>query len=919
MHAHAHNLSQLACSFEALSFENEKRTVERRAGHGACDKEPFALKPAYGALSYDPTKPRVPCGDPLPTSSMSGFEVVGVIGTAATLIDLSAKIWKHLDTFVRRSKEADAVARDLQSKVHQLRICSQTVQRARRSRKRQARSEVQDPGEAEIWKSINRSLSQCERMFQSFEMALEGLMQGKEDSSWLSKALLQRRIEKREPRIARLERKIDVHLKTLNISILSVHLCVFPRCIETTVRSADRSLLSIVHMAHHNEIKSMFAESHLAVMNRLDESLQSGRDQLHRSTEPLQVSGEQEEPNSTFDTDSAVDMGEGAVHPSDPPDEISNLRIALDAGTTVRAKSVYNSDAESVWSPLADAAGGQSIFSGNTEGHTSTLSFGLASSGLRQNAIDASNDDRLTDPTPYFDDTTPREVLEALIKRLRKQVEVDRSAGHYHQAEENQLEAIIHLEELYIGYGEPFEDLHREQMQIQLAEIYYEQEKDEEAHKLIVAGLQEKSMPGAMNAVKALTMVNVGVTPASTRHYYLLALTHRRRYLRDASENRFLYLEAAEREAKRAFKCSFEDRESHDALFMQTVTLLIEIYEDKGKLVHAATYRDLYLRQSEQSRNPPSPPSSFLFLPITRQYTPTLQSDTSTSPDLRKGSDAMPVDLISAIVDGRDDLIDDLLQVADLERCSDGKTAVMHAVERGNEKVIRKLHQKGAKLDQALFQAVRIGRVDMTRLLLKLDANKEAKEASGATPLLVAAGSTHESVVRELLENSADVKAQDREGWSVVHWAAHKGSVGVMRVLLDPKYNVNKNAVCSVGKTALHYLAEKASVEVATVLLEHGADANIKDKTAICRTPLYIAVQRRKYNFVSLLLRHGVIFERGSLPDTSQAIRNLLGPAERPSFASTERANSVSTMSTSRTTLRSRISLHGLGARLRRP
>lgn len=158
---------------------------------------------------------------------MSGVEILGVIGTAATVADLAAKIWKHLDRFVQRSKEADAVARDLQAKVHQLRTYSRTVQRAGRSRRRQARSEEQDLDEVEIWKTISRTINQCKRMFQRFEAALEGLVTGKEDSGWLSKALLQRRIERRQPTIARLEKKIDLHLTTLNISILSVHLYVF--------------------------------------------------------------------------------------------------------------------------------------------------------------------------------------------------------------------------------------------------------------------------------------------------------------------------------------------------------------------------------------------------------------------------------------------------------------------------------------------------------------------------------------------------------------------------------------------------------------------------------------------------------------------------------------------------------------------
>lgn len=172
---------------------------------------------------------------------MSGLEVIGAISSAGSVVEACLSIWKFLDTFVQKVAEADAVAQDLQSKIDQLRVCCQSVQRTGRSWKRRtaAEAEADDRDEVTMWATINKTLRQCENIFRKFEEALEGLDNGKENT-WLNAALLQRRMDKREPRIARLEKKIDLQLSTLNILILSAHLYVF----SSTILSAQSEMLT---------------------------------------------------------------------------------------------------------------------------------------------------------------------------------------------------------------------------------------------------------------------------------------------------------------------------------------------------------------------------------------------------------------------------------------------------------------------------------------------------------------------------------------------------------------------------------------------------------------------------------------------------------------------------------------------------
>ena len=155
---------------------------------------------------------------------MSGVEVFGVISGATALLEVCLKLGIHLARFVQRASKAGTFATDLKSKVDQLRICAVTVQRAARCRERQAGTGEQDHDEVEIWQTIEKTLSRCEGMFNQLEKLFKSMTPEKEDLNWLRKALLQTRIDIREPQLLELEKKIDFHLTTLSTTIHSVHL-----------------------------------------------------------------------------------------------------------------------------------------------------------------------------------------------------------------------------------------------------------------------------------------------------------------------------------------------------------------------------------------------------------------------------------------------------------------------------------------------------------------------------------------------------------------------------------------------------------------------------------------------------------------------------------------------------------------------
>ncbi|KAI9760164.1 MAG: Ankyrin-2 [Geoglossum simile] len=760
---------------------------------------------------------------------MSGFEVVGVVASAATLAELSLKIYQNLSKFITEAGEADVAARDLQSRINRLHKTTDTVWSTLRYRAKQADAGQLAREEVEIWETIRESLNTCERSLQKFENALEGLSNGSESLGWLKKALLQLKMERKNPTIAKLETTVDTHLQMMQVSLA---------CLQI-----------IMHAKNHNEIGTY--------LERLDQTIVNGSSHLgvlrQEHQPPIEYDVQPPKRPPDFDTDSAIDFEYDR-------NEAQIMEKCIGAAIAVR--SAYDPDADSV------RLRRDSLDDGETPGDY------LSEPRTRANR--SSSGLPLVDPTPDFNDTTHREVLTALIERFILQVKKDISSHHYIQAERNHLQTIALLEELQGSYNVPFDDY--DEMQKTLVDLYLKQGKFREAQEAIHSNLQGRVNPQA-TTFRPTPMIEPSPELArSGEYYHLLSLTNHEVYLR---EKQAKYLEAAERDAKRAFKCRRETAGVKDPVFLETVHLLVQVYEDQGKMVHANTYRSLYLQQPSISSATPSPLLDANAFPNSVRPISSGESGHSISISTHRDSSPVPIDLISAIIQGRDEAIEDLLQQgADVEMSRHGKSALQYAVDSGNEKAVRKLLNKGVEPNPSLHYAVRKGNWRMTSLLLDLDADIEAKDGEGLTPLLTAMQGTSVPVTLVLLDGRADVGARGQLGWTALHYAVYHGSGDVMGALLNPQYEADINAVCTAGKTALHYAAEYGKLDLAEILLEHGANVYIEDSGH--RTCFHIAVQRRKYDVVKMLLSRGVRFQRDSLPQTSPEIRNLLDERGQP-------------------------------------
>ena len=135
---------------------------------------------------------------------------------------------------------------------------------------------------------------------------------------------------------------------------------------------------------------------------------------------------------------------------------------------------------------------------------------------------------------------------------------------------------------------------------------------------------------------------------------------------------------------------------------------------------------------------------------------------------------------------------------------------------------------KGQDGYTALQYSCRYGHVDIARTLVNHKANINAKTDNGDTPLTLAARHEHDNVVHALLSDSqclVDAKGQD--GYTALHYSCRYGNVGLVRVLIKNKADVNVKA--NSGNTPLHVAAQYSQFQVIMALINtFNCDIDVK-------------------------------------------------------------------------------------------
>ena len=387
-----------------------------------------------------------------------------------------------------------------------------------------------------------------------------------------------------------------------------------------------------------------------------------------------------------------------------------------------------------------------------------------------QSGNESGDNEPVKDPTPEFDDTTPWEVLIPLIKAFRLQVEEDKSNHRFEQAETNQILLIELLKEKHIVFDSPFEDYY--EMQRSLAEIYLELGKVDEAkevlHDLLQGRIDFKANPNSVNIKR--------INSRQGSDYLLLSKAN---YVEYRKGNQEKFLEAAQRDAKRAFKSRLDDVGIHDPVFLEGVKWLVKIYQEQDKMVHANTYHDLYLQQDLSSGESDSS--------ISRR--PSASSSPSSNISISSVSTDAPF-LIAAE--------------------EDNMTIMIELLSKGVN-----LNHRGKQDWTALHFAAHNDNKDMMQLLLgQADIDVNAVCSAGKTTLHYTAESNQTSLAEILLEHQADPEIEDKAQRTCLHIAIKCEKYDFVKMLLDR------------GVPSEKYINLKTSKEIRTILRNKNVGSN---------------------------------------------------------------------------------------------
>jgi ankyrin repeat protein len=225
-------------------------------------------------------------------------------------------------------------------------------------------------------------------------------------------------------------------------------------------------------------------------------------------------------------------------------------------------------------------------------------------------------------------------------------------------------------------------------------------------------------------------------------------------------------------------------------------------------------------------------------------------------------------------------------------RTTGGLTPFYYAALRGNKELLEYLLAQGAKKADlelrdawgrtALCSVSRDGgNAETLKLLISYGADVNAADASGWTPILLAAWRPYKDAVNVLLEAGADLMVNtpkgerllayaavgleklfdamverkasldvlNEEGGTLLHSAAAGGSLRIVKTLIDRGFDLNKKD--QFGWVPLHLAAEQGHKEVVLFLLDNGADINARN--TLGQTPYNIGQERDDYDLRRIL------------------------------------------------------------------
>lgn len=170
------------------------------------------------------------------------------------------------------------------------------------------------------------------------------------------------------------------------------------------------------------------------------------------------------------------------------------------------------------------------------------------------------------------------------------------------------------------------------------------------------------------------------------------------------------------------------------------------------------------------------------------------------------------------------------------------------AIKRDDAGAVTKLLQRGFDPNtvdpsgrQGLFMAVQEGSLHAAAVLIAWPQTQvEWRSAKDESPLMLAAFKGYTDLVRQLIARDADV---NKTGWTPLHYAATRGHVDVIQILLDE--NAYIDAESPNKTTPLMMAAMYGSIDAVRVLLDAGADPTLRNELGLSAVDFAQKADRR--------------------------------------------------------------------------
>jgi ankyrin repeat protein len=192
---------------------------------------------------------------------------------------------------------------------------------------------------------------------------------------------------------------------------------------------------------------------------------------------------------------------------------------------------------------------------------------------------------------------------------------------------------------------------------------------------------------------------------------------------------------------------------------------------------------------------------------------------------------------------------------------SDGNTAVMWASKYGYKEIVEYLILKKAKINifnrdktqSALLLAVFNGHLDIIQLLVTHGADIEQENIRGDNSLIIAAYKGYDYIITYLLSINANLHHITKTNlFSVLHFAAYKGHVNIVQILLEN--NIDVSLQDNSGRTALMLAAIEGNYNVIEALLPYISNDILNTRDNQGYTALMLAILYDHEEVANLLI-----------------------------------------------------------------